>query len=227
LTLSEITPSRNIRQLAAQIERKRSAIEEGQYKLRKSLIKRERLLLKLETLDGTDRKTELDRLSIENDLDHMENGITGSTIHVEAALKELLMYQEAYASIVEAFDLTNWDESDFEKAEEEYNMKRCFLQLFQNIQSTNAVGGGESEWLYQLGLPADKIEHEVRRFIQLRQLKLQDELKKNGEFEKENNFETLDFIDKLYSKYKGTSIEMLKRKGINFQSIKEITYCEE
>ena len=165
MTLAMISqsPYRRLRQCLAQIERKRGAVKENIFKLRKDRIELERLLIykeqKITAISDTSEDSPerdllmLDVAEININVEEKAANISDSVLYVEGAFKEIGMYQEAYTEIRETFSINqNWDEEDFEKMEVEEHVKTAFLHAIRDVSAHGALGMGTLEYLEQYGI---------------------------------------------------------------------------
>ena len=105
LTMLSDGPYRRLRQVLAQIEKTRNAIEENVFNMRKKKVELRRL---------RESDDELDII----EADQIEHGMLRGKIYLEGALKELAMFQETYDEIKRTHNIPdNWDEVDMEKDE--------------------------------------------------------------------------------------------------------------
>ena len=86
-------------------------------------------------------------------------------VHVEQAIKEIGMYQDAYDDIVEHFGLQNWDEVDMENADITYNLRRCFFQSLRSCRQIGYINEPNQEWLEQLGINPSFVQFEMLQFL--------------------------------------------------------------
>jgi len=223
LTLSEATPERNIRQIHAQLETKRGALSEAQFRLLKQQndLKR-KMLRKQEMLDAavgdskkypTEIHKELDLERIDIEIEETKTKMVDGRVHIEQAIKEIGMYQDAYSDIVEHFGLENWDEVDMEESDVNYNLRRCFLQSLRSCRQIGYINEPNQEWLEQLGINPSFIQFEIRLFLDNEQTVMQDMLKAGKGFG--DNMDAVDeFVDHLAEKYKNAPIEQIKKRGM-------------
>ena len=92
LTMMCDAPYRRLRQVLAQIDSKRNAIEDAVFKMRKSKIRLKRL---------REKEDELSQVRA----DELDNGFYRSKKLLEASLKELATYQDVYDEIKQAHNL--------------------------------------------------------------------------------------------------------------------------
>ena len=140
LTMLCDAPYRRLRQVLAQIERKREALEDASFKFRKQKIQIKRY---------RDSGDEL--LKVKGD--ELENGIIRSKSYIEASLKELATYQDVYDEIKSAHNIPdNWDELDMEKEEISNHIRMAFRNGVRNMVTTGSLGNGTLEYLEQFGI---------------------------------------------------------------------------
>ena len=171
LTMIATSPFHRMKQCLAKIERKRGALKENIYRLRKDRINLERLLdNKQEILDKltelspniisttTELTTEISSNSrdfknlnwalqeLEIDIEEKVANIYDSNIYIEAALKEIGHYQTAYEQIKKNYQIPDdWDEKDFEEGEVEEHIKMAFLHAVRDVTMTGRLNVGTHE----------------------------------------------------------------------------------
>jgi hypothetical protein len=223
LTLSEATPERNIRQIHAQLESKRGALSEAQFRLLKQQNDLKRKMLRrqeiLETPLGDGKKypnesyRDLDVERIEIDIEELKSKMVDGRVHIEQAIKEIGMYQDAYDDIVESFGLQNWDEVDMEHADVEYNLKRCFLQSLRSCRQIGHINEPNQEWLEQLGINPSFVQYEMQSFLETERKVMMEMAQKNQGFG-DDMTAVEDFVNHLAGKYKEAPINQIKKRGM-------------
>jgi len=223
LTLSEATPERNIRQIHAQLETKRGALSESQFRLLKQQndLKR-KMLRRQEIMDAPVGKggkytsedyKELDIERINIDIEEIKSKMVDGRVHIEQAIKEIGMYQDAYDDIVEHFGLEDWDEIDMEKADVDYNLRRCFYQSLRSCRQVGYINEPNQEWLEQLGINPSFVQYEMRTFLDAEH-KVMKEMMEKGEGFGDDMTEVEKFIDHLVSKYINAPLAQIKKRGM-------------
>ena len=140
LTMMCDAPYRRLRQVLAQIERKRFALEDAAFDLRKK---------KLELIAFREKDDELSQI----EADELENQMKRSMGYLEGSLKELAMYQDTYDEIKESFNIPDkWDEVDFEKEEISNHIRMAFRNCLRNVMVTGGMNMGTMEYLEQFGI---------------------------------------------------------------------------
>lgn len=139
---------RRLKQISAQIERKRSALKENIFKLQKSEVEYD--ILKQQMDNETDPlKREL--LYIEQQ--EKASGAADSKIYIEAAIKEIGLFMEAYKEICKNNNIPeNWDEADYEEAEIEHHIKMMFTMAIRDLGAGQRMNVGTCEYFEQFGI---------------------------------------------------------------------------
>ena len=223
LTLSEATPERNIRQIHAQIESKRGALSESQFRLLKQQNDLKRKLLRRDEILASEvgektnytnedyRQLDVERIDI--DIAEIKAKMVDGRVHVEQAIKEIGMYQDAYDDIVETYGLEDWDEVDMEEADITYNLKRCFYQSLRSCRQIMHINEPNQEWLEQMGINPSFVQHEMMQFLTTEQKVMTEMAKKDEGFGDDMNAVD-EFVDHLVVKYHDMPIARIKSRGM-------------
>lgn len=223
LTLSEATPERNIRQIHAQLETKRGALSESQFKLLKQQNDLKRKLLRLKEITNvpvglnskypTEEYKSLDVERIEIEIEEIKTKMVDGRVHIEQAIKEIGMYQDAYDDIVESFGLEDWDEMDMEAADVSYNLKRCFLQSLRSCRQIGHINEPNQEWLEQLGINPSFVQYELRGFLATEEAVMKERAEAQEGFG--DNMDAVNiFVQHLTDKYQQAPIDQIKQRGM-------------
>lgn len=224
LSMIAQSPYRRLKQCLAKIERKRGALKENIFKLRREKVELNKLLRKknkiaekiksvpegqdyyeeeigdrVVAVDLEDLFSDLELVQI--DIEEKVANISDTNIYTEGALKEIGMYQDAYKEIMETYDIPeNWDEADFERTEVEEHVKTAFLHAVRDVQMTGRLNVGTCEYLEQFGVsPAIAFKHVQ---IYLQEVDGSVMLNEKGELSSTSDIDHLyDFLDKMYLKY--------------------------
>ena len=142
LTMMCDAPYRRLRQVLAQIERKRTVLEDLAFDLRKKNLR----------LKKYREKAANDELAAIK-ADEIEHGLHRSKMYVEGALKELAVFQDTYDEIKEAHNIPDdWDEMDFEKEEISNHIRMAFRNGLRNMITHGTINTGTLEYLEQFGI---------------------------------------------------------------------------
>jgi hypothetical protein len=203
LTVTHLTPLRNLRQILAEMNKSIAAYREADIKSRKKMVEID--ILKRDLLkEKDDLKAELISLDIEekyNQLDSSRNYISG-------AIRKISNYTEQYNSIKKTHDITDFTEKDFEEEEESYHISKAFQQ---GICSARSHGGivdeGNQIYFEQLGINGGMAQHLVSSYL-IAEAKIM----QKGDEPSYNAY--LNFIKDMITKFKGCSLKSSSNKGM-------------
>ena len=155
MTLTMLTerPYRMMRQCLAQIENKRSAVEEHHF-----LAMSNRVKIK-------DLRKKGDELSM-IEAAKIEHGQQRTMIYIEGALKEIAVFQEAYDEIRKNHNIPeNWDERDADLAEIRHHLRQAFRQAHRDMILTGSITQGNAEYLEQYGVHLQTARNVIAKYI--------------------------------------------------------------
>ncbi len=148
LTMLESGPYRVLRQILAQIEKKRVALKEVSYKLEKKKL--DYMILEKEITSSSDINLSWNKKILS--LNKMASDIVDATVNVEACIKEIGAYQERYKEVCKNNNIPdNWDEVDFERAEIEHHIK-CIFRNAVRDRLQGPCNVGTMEYMEQFGI---------------------------------------------------------------------------
>lgn len=177
------SPMRLLRQILAEVERRKMALAEAQ-------VSHAKLISEINDLSSKElnsvQEAEL-RLKVFS-LDSMEGKING-------AMKDIATLIDAYDSIREKNNITEWDERSFEDEEKLHHIRRGFELLYRNIIQMSRPHEATIEYLQQYGVHIQIALAEVLSYINL-----VNEAIKGGDLVTASNME--DFFDSMAKKYK-------------------------
>lgn len=195
LVFNASTDIRNLRQISAEIEKKKMALVETQFKLRKKEIE---LKQKMQELENTEDPLEREMIGIE--IEEMVHGRNQSRSYIEAALKTILCMKQQYEQILESKGIEEVTEKVFEDEEKEYHIKKACHQAFEDIVASGRVSVGNNKYLLQLGIMPNVVHNYWIKFLNTPQSQ-----------EKELFMEALDY---LYNTVKPNVEKELERRGM-------------
>jgi len=230
LNMISQSPYRRLKQCLAQIERKRQALKENIFKLRKEKVEMDKMIYTRDTLQDkiidetihtkiVDLQFELQLLTI--DIEEKVANMGDTSIYIEGALKEIGMYQEAYYEIKDSYNIPdNWDEGDFERCEVEEHVKTAFLHTIRDLEMTGRLNVGTHEYLEQYGVNP----HTAVKLVQ-QYLNQVDNLGKDGAY---TNINVLyDFLDRMHEIFKEEYKHAMKRIGLQKLISEDYLYLED
>ena len=153
LTMMTDSPYRRLRQCLSQIERKRSALEESYFKMKKKAI-----LIK-QWYEKGDEMSVLKAQEAESQAFRQKD-------YIDAALKEIATFQCAYDEIRESHNIPEkWDERDAEIAEIDHHIKQAFRQAHRDVVQTGSITGGNMEYMEQYGIHIQTATKIIRDYV--------------------------------------------------------------
>lgn len=136
---------RNIRQITAEINKKKLALHEAKHKYAKNKIKIESLRDQIN--NGKEKK--YDRMMIEAEIIEIEETLEITIGPIEGAIKDILTLKNVYDEIIKKYP--NYTEEDLEREEVAYWIRRLFSQALRDIRQTGSVNSGNQEAIEQMG----------------------------------------------------------------------------
>jgi hypothetical protein len=227
LTIHHSTPERNLMQIIAEVENRRMALREANFKLKRQVLDLLEKLHEYEVLSKQElsdpdeivrRQIQLAKLKVS--IEESESGITDSRIYIEGALKEVYIFQKAYNEICETYGLENWDESRFEEKEDEYHIKRAIAQSIRDVRQFNAISCGNQDFLQMLGIDPLCVLFDIRSYLNERTRTIQSnpaDITTSSE---------LRFIEFMFRKYSKCVSYALETKGLKSRQYKEAMFLE-
>jgi len=153
LTMMTDSPYRRLRQCLSQIDRKRSALEESYFKMKKKAI-----LIKQWYEKG-------DEMSVIK-AQEAESQAIRQKDYIDAAFKEIATFQCAYDEIRESHNIPEkWDERDAEIAEIDHHIKQAFRQAHRDVVQTGSITGGNMEYMEQYGVHIQTATKIIRDYV--------------------------------------------------------------
>ena len=146
LNMVDSGPYRILRQIIAQAEKKRSALNEVVYKTEMKKLRYE----ELNEERGYSKGVEYRRIDLK--ANKIRCDVIDNQTHIEAAIKELGALKRRYEEICKNNNISeNWDEVDFEAAEIEHHIKSMFRNAIRDrLQGSHNMG--TMEYFEQFGI---------------------------------------------------------------------------
>ena len=201
LTVSHITPIRNLRQILAQIEQIKVALGENYYKIEKQKLRIEEKREKLLSTTGIQRK------KLELEIEELEFQLANGMRYVEGAIRKYTNYVIQYNAIMEAHGLQNFTEYDFEVEEEKYHICKAFQQGICAARAHGSyVDEGNQIYFEQIGINGTVAQKEVESY-----LKMEEDMLKRGE-EPTHEMQVAFFL-RMAKKFEGCARRYAEWKG--------------
>lgn len=186
MTLTMMTgqsPYRMMRQVMAEIEKRKLALAESQVTYAKNLQE-------LQELEGKDDMVSVAEYRHKSVLlKTLENKINGS-------FKDIATLLDSYYSIKEKNGIEDWDEKAFEVEEKKHHVRRGFELMYRNLMQGGRAEKSTLEYLQQYGVHPQVCLAEVSGYI-----KHTSERVAKKELIHANDLE--DFLDQMAEKYHG------------------------
>jgi len=139
INLSYAAPMKNLRQVSAEMTRKREALEEAKWNYMKNEIK-----LKQKEDRLAKEKDSLKAQLIEIDIAQLKSGMANGMKYVEGAMKDVLTLSNLYDDLKEKY--SDYNEEDFEKEEAISHLKRSLVQCLRDVRQSGRITKGEQEY---------------------------------------------------------------------------------
>lgn len=211
LTVSHITPIRNLRQILAEMKKTRMALGEAYYNVEKKKLDIEEKKEILISASGIAQR----RLRVE--IAELEWQISCIVENVGGAIRKLANYTLQYQAIMEKHELEGFDEKAFEEEEEKYHITKAFEQ---GLNAARAHGGfideGNQIYLEQIGINGTVAQIEVTNYLNRESYMLSSiDGNRNKKAIVEPTHEMqIGFLLKMAEKFKGCSTRYAKWKGM-------------
>jgi len=203
LVVTALTPIRNARQILAEVNKARQALEEAVVNNEQRSVKRD---IKLRAANNETDKLkkklfELDAKKYEIDIKNTENYIFG-------AVRKVSAYMTQYQSILKSMGRTELTEEDFEKEEERYHIGKAFEQALLAARSHGGViDEGNHIYLHQIGINGGMAQMEVSHYLALEQKMMSENIPPTHEM-------TIKWLNDLMDKYAGSAANYATAKGL-------------
>ena len=138
------SPMRMMRQVMAEVEKRKMALAEAQVSHAKDLKKIEELQNKVaQDPDDNVLQAEL-RLAFVS-ISMLESKINGS-------FKDIAVLIDTYEAIKEKNGIEDWDEEQFERAEKRHHVRRAFELMYRNLMEGGRASTATIEYMQQYGI---------------------------------------------------------------------------
>lgn len=159
LNLSYHDPYKNMRQIAAEINNKKSALNEAKWRQVENEVKIRKLQEEiekgdLEYWDEVEKKVELAK---------MQEGAINGTVYIEGAMKDVLALSELYEQLKDS--VSDFDEEDVEKNESRAHLRRSIVQSIRDVRQSGSITKGEQEYLEQIGVNPSRMQTLIRQYV--------------------------------------------------------------
>ena len=162
LDVTAITPIRSVKHTLAEIEKTKSALQEGYFRMKKEEVKLKKLERKL--MSETD---DLEREMLEIKINEKEANAASSRGYVEGAVRKLNFFSNQYENLMKKIGKEELTEEDYELEEIKYHIMTCMKQALNSARPRNGViDEGNMIYLFDLGINAAQAQAEVFSYLQ-------------------------------------------------------------
>jgi len=161
LTMLSAAPYRRLRQCAAEIERRKQALDDAAYKLRRAQLDATEYRRRAET-----EEDQYTRDCLLLDADKEEAGIRSSRSYVEGALKDLAALIDVRDQIMRTHGIREtWDEADAESGEIEHHLRSVFRLAYRDMVSTGRISHAACEYAEQFGIHPAILQRRTAEYL--------------------------------------------------------------
>jgi hypothetical protein len=203
LTVSHITPIRNLRQILAEMKNTRLALGEAYYSIEKKKIDVEEKRIKLiKSVDSIEKQ----RTNLE--IEELEWQISCIMENVGGAIRKLTNYSLQYESVMKENNLQDFDELDFEAEEEAYHITKAFEQGLNAARAHSGfIDEGNQIYFSQIGINGTVAQVEVTNYLNLESEMLSLD-------QEPTHVRQIDFLISMAEKFRGCSKKFAQWKGM-------------
>ena len=191
LNLSFHDPMRNVKQVLAEINNKKTALNEMKWRFVQIELSFAEINDKLSKPELLKDKWEEIRLNIE--LAQLKESLTNHIVLIDGAMKDILSLTDLYEQLKSK--VNNFNEDDVEENETLSHLRRSLVQCIRDVRERGSITKGEQEYMEQIGVNPMKIQKDIREYVM--QEENSDDYSTNGLF----NF-VEDTVNKLKHVYK-------------------------
>lgn len=161
LDVTAITPIRSVKHTLAEIEKTKSALQEGYFRMKKNDVKLRKLERKLD--NETD---DLEREMLEVKINEMQAQAASSRGYVEGAIRKLNFFTNQYDNLMKKLGKDELTEADYEEEEIKYHIMTCMKQALNAARSRNGmIDEGNLIYVFDLGINAAQAQAEVFAYL--------------------------------------------------------------
>ena len=195
-----------LRQVSAEMNRKRMTLQEAKFgymkKLTEAKIRRDEML---------EEENENKSLLLEIEAVEFETQATELLVKVEGALKECETLGQMHDELKERLgDIT---EEEFEKAQTKAHIKRAVMQSIREVKECGKIRCGNAEYLEQIGLSTTAILKDIFIFLE-----------EESQAGIEDTTMLHKFLEDTADKYQGSSIQQAEWLGFDPDANMNLTY---
>jgi hypothetical protein len=160
LNLSYLDPYKNMRQIAAEIARKRQALNEAKWRQIRTEMKIRKIEEQLANPESLDYWTEVE---LKVKLAEQQEGLAEGMSYIEGAMKDVLALNDLFEQLKEK--TKDFSEIEIERAESKAHLRRSVVQCIRDVRQSGSISKGEQEYLEQIGINPMKMMLKIREYV--------------------------------------------------------------
>ena len=161
INFSYHSPMKNMRQIAAEVSKKKSALNEAKWRHVKNEIK----ICKIEEqLANTDDMDYWEEVNLKVKLAELKEGAVEGMKYIEGAMKDILAMEDIYEQLKSK--VSDFSEHDVELYETKSHLQRSLVQCIRDIRMSGSISKGEQEYVEQIGVNVSKLQNVLRNYVQ-------------------------------------------------------------
>ena len=152
-----------MRQIAAEMNRKKGALNEAKWRQVKNEIKIKKIQEQL--LHGNEDGT-LDywkEVDLKVKLAELQEGMAEGITFIQGAMKDVLSLNSMYEQL--KTKVNTFNEHDVELSESKTHLKRSLVQCIRDVRQGGSITKGEQEYMEQIGVNPSKIQKMIRAYV--------------------------------------------------------------
>ena len=148
------SPLRMLRQVTAEVEKRKNALYEAQHNVAK-------MQEEIDVLEKKPKLTSAERA----ELIQLKYNVSQTNNKANGSLKDIATLADAYENIMSNNDMKDWDEEDFENEEKKHHVRRGFEMLYRNMVEYGRAKEATLEYMQQYGVHAQMALAEISGYI--------------------------------------------------------------
>jgi len=148
------SPLRMLRQVTAEVEKRKSALYEAQH----TVAEKQEEIDVLEEKQNPTPAEKAELIKLKYSVSQINNKANGS-------LKDIATLADAYDNILSKNKMKDWNEEEFEEEEKGHHVRRGFEMLYRNLVEYSRAKEATLEYLQQYGVHAQMAITEVGGYI--------------------------------------------------------------
>ena len=162
VNLTYHSPYTNIRQLAAEIQKKRQTVNSAKWRQLRSEMKIRKMEDRLAEMQEKDEPDKYKEAELMISIAEAKEGMADGMAYIEGAMKDVLELGDLYDQMKEKHG--NFSETDIEHEETKSHLRRSIVQSLRDVRQSGRISKGEQEYMEQIGVNVSKMEAEMQKY---------------------------------------------------------------